>query len=86
MDTLCMSCKEYKDKNAFAIGEWGKNRENRICQVCTTAPSAHDLINNIDLNIDLDEVYTEYTLPSFWNIIAYIESLLYTSVPETTAE
>lgn len=81
MDTLCMSCKEYKDKNAFAIGEWGKNRENRICQVCT-APSAHDLINNIDL----DEVYTEYTLPSFWNIIAYIESLLYTSVPETTAE
>ena len=79
-----MSCKEYKDKNAFAIGEWGENR-NRICQACsTTAPSAHDLINNID--IDLDEVYTEYTLPSLWNIIAYIESLLYTSVPETTAE
>ena len=82
MDTLCMSCKEYKDKNAFAIGEWGENRENRICQACTTAPSAHDLINSIDL----DEVYTEYTLPSLWNIIAYIESLLYTSVPETTAE
>ena len=75
MNTLCMLCKEYKDKNAFAIGEWGKDRENRICQACTTAESTHDLINNIDL----DEVYTDYTLPSLWNIIAYIQSLLYTT-------
>ena len=79
MNTLCMLCKEYKDKNAFAIGECGKDRENRICQACTTAestaPSTHDLINNIDL----DEVYTDYTLPSLWNIITYIQSLLYTT-------